>query len=47
MQLENKVDVVISDQDNTLTLVDQIPGITDESVLWSGPPTQCQIHQFG
>ena len=32
-QLENKVDVVISDQDNTLTLVGQIPGITDESAL--------------
>lgn len=32
-QLENKVDVVISDQDNTLTLVGQIPGITAESTL--------------
>jgi len=32
-QLENKVDVVISDQDNTLTLVGQIPGITDESAF--------------
>ena len=32
-QLENKVDVVISDQDNTLTLVGQIPDITDESAL--------------
>ena len=32
-QLENKVDVVISDQDNTLTFVGQIPGITDESAL--------------
>ena len=32
-QLENKVDVVISDQDNTLTLVGQISGITDQSAL--------------
>ena len=32
-QLENKVDVLISDQDNTLTLVGQIPGITDQSAL--------------
>ncbi len=32
-QLENKVDVLISDQDNTLTLVGQIPGITDQSTL--------------
>lgn len=32
-QLENKVDVVISAQDNTLTLVGQIPGISDESTL--------------
>ena len=32
-QLENKVDVMISDQDNTLTLVGQIPGITDQSAL--------------
>ncbi len=33
MELENKVDVLISDQDNTLTLVGQIPGITDQSTL--------------
>ena len=30
---EDEGDVVISDQDNTLTLVGQIPGITDESAL--------------
>jgi len=32
-QLENKVDVMISDQDNTLTLVGQIPGITGQSAF--------------